>query len=77
MFRAGVAGEERKGEWTAADGFTRFTFTGWNNALGTCIEEPLKFGDYGTRKIYFQMVQYFIGTVNFVQFYILKGEPNE
>ena len=73
-FRSGIAGEERSGTWASADGIVRFTFSGWNNPLGTCTVEPTKFGDLGTKRMFFQLSQHYIGEQNFANLFILVGD---
>lgn len=74
-FKSGVTAADRSGEWrTDESGVVRFTFGGWDNALGTCVAEPLKCGEVGGKLVYFQLAQHFVGEVNLVDLFVLVEE---
>ena len=77
VFRKAESGEERSAEWKTESGVVKFSFTGWNNSLGTCVLEPMKFADFGNRKIYFQLAHHFVGLVNLAHLFIYLGGENE
>lgn len=65
------AGEGQTGSWSQVDGRTKFTFVGWSNQLGTCTSDPMKLGDMGEKKLYFQFANFAIGDINVAQFFLL------
>ena len=67
-------GEPQSGKWTAEGDRTKFVFTGWGTTLGTCTSEPMKLGDIGNKKLYFQLANFAIADMNVAQFFLLLEE---
>ena len=68
------AGENQTGSWGPVNDRTLFTFTGWSNPLGTCTSDPMKLGDVGEKKLYFQLANFAVGDINVAQFFLLVEE---
>ena len=69
-FESGGAADERSGAWKQDGDVTRFTFRGWNNPLGTCILEPTKFGEIGSKRLFFQISHHYVGEQNLMHLFI-------
>lgn len=68
---------------TDSEGTVRIQFVGWNNALGSAVVEPQKFGQLGPtatgliRKVYFQIAQWKIGSdLNVVHLHLFLEVPS-
>jgi hypothetical protein len=68
------SGGERSGEWHHENGVVHFTFTGWNNSIGTCTVEPTKFAELGGKRLYLQLASHYIGEQNLAQLFVLMGD---
>lgn len=72
-----VPGNEGNLSWKTEGDIVRLTFTGWSNALGTTLVEPVKFGEVNNRKLYLNVAQSAIAENNIVHMFVLLGEKND
>jgi hypothetical protein len=66
-----TAGTEQDGRWSPVEDRIRFELTGWGKPLGASTSEPNKVGEVGSKKLYFQLVNFGIGEMNIAQFFLL------
>jgi hypothetical protein len=60
------------GSWTTLEGVVRFIFSGWDNVLGTVLEDQ-RIGEIEGREVSFQMVHRKVGSLNDVTLSLLLG----
>jgi len=66
--------------WSAiSQNHAKFTFHNWSNSIGNATLSPFEFGTTDTtkRKIYFAACNYWISTVNRLDFQLFLGDENE
>lgn len=73
-FESGTAADQRTGKWHHENGVVKFVFAGWTSPLGTCLQEPTKFGDVAGKRMYFQLAANPIGEQNLAHLFISVDE---
>lgn len=67
-------GTQSSGSFVSTEQGVRFTFVDWNNSLGTSTTAPMKFGNFGPRKMYLSVANHHLGGSNLCTFAILLGD---
>lgn len=60
--------------WSGEGNVVRFHAVGWKNVGGASTTEPAGFGDVNGRRMYFQLAQHRIGSMNLAHLFISLGD---